>query len=182
LEILISQVLFVSLPNQKNWVYLSWQDTRNILFQEQIPEGSTLRFINEDPEKEGILTSNLNSLLAKYYNNANCLGKPVYEDKTRTINYDWGIKKPNAFVNQDHFSVYWIGLYEFVEGYYHFITQSDDGLVIKIDGEKIVEQWFAQARREKVKRLHIEEGKHLIEIYYYDHTGPAGVEVKWERE
>ncbi len=182
LEILINQESFVTLPNQKNWLYLSWQDTRNTLFQEQIPEGTSLRFISDDPEKEEALTANLNSLLAKYYNNANCLGKPVYEDKTRTINYDWGIKKPNAFVNQDHFSVYWTGLYEFVEGYYRFTTQSDDGLVIMVDGEKIVDQWFTQTRREKVKRLHIKEGKHLIEIYYYDHTGPAGVEVKWERE
>lgn len=181
-EIKISEEILAPVPSNKRWLYLSWLDTRNKEYHEQIPEGFILRITREDPINDTILNANLNTLIGKYYNNVNCLGKPVYEDKTKAVQYDWGVKKPNAFVNQDQFSVCWTGLYEFVTGYYRFTIQSDDGLVIQIDGEKIIDQWYDQTRREKVKRVKIEEGKHLIEIFYYDNTGPAGVEVKWERE
>lgn len=181
-EISIDQSVLVSFSNQKNYLYLTWKDEFHSLFKEQLPEGTVIRMTEDNWHEDSELNEHLNTLLASYYNNCNLLGEPVYQEKTKSVHYDWGMKKPNAIVNQDEFSVAWKGLYEFVEGNYRFTYASDDGLIIKVDGKKLVEQWFNQPKREKVKRVKITEGKHLIEIFYYDHNGYAGIEVKWEKE
>jgi len=181
-EISIDQSVLVSLPDQKNYLYLTWEDEFHSLFKEQLPEGTVIRITEDKWLEDQELNEYLNTLLASYYNNSNLLGEPVFQEKTKSIHYDWGMKKPNAIVNQDEFSIAWKGLYEFVEGNYRFTYASDDGLIIKVDGKKLVEQWFNQPKWEKVKRVKISEGKHLIEIFYYDRNGYAGVEVKWEKE
>jgi len=46
-EISIDQSVLVSLPDQKNYLYLTWEDEFHSLFKEQLPEGTVIR-ITED--------------------------------------------------------------------------------------------------------------------------------------
>lgn len=85
-------------------------------------------------------------------------------------------------VPRDGFSARWNGFLLVPESAeYQFFAQSDDGLRITIDGERIVDNWqdndwLTSGRHAQV---HLEKGQHTIRIEFYS-EGPGGaLRVKW---
>jgi Ca2+-binding RTX toxin-like protein len=67
-------------------------------------------------------------------------------------------------------------------GYYSFAVNSDDGSVLMIDGEVVLNNdGVHSATTEESEALWLGEGVHTIELYYFENTGDAVVELSWRK-
>jgi mono/diheme cytochrome c family protein len=85
-------------------------------------------------------------------------------------------KKPTG-----NFGVRFRGLIEVARpGRYHFWTHSDDGSVLRIDGEVVVDNDGIHAPQEKAGTVELTKGRHAIEVGFVQ--GPGGYElaVRWQ--
>jgi hypothetical protein len=92
------------------------------------------------------------------------------------VNYKWGAGGPKLLKGQiDDFSVRAYGKMKFEKGKYRFGSQSDNGALIKVDGEEVL-KWFPQhtnfARHSKVKEF-TSDGEHTIQLDYMETYGDA---------
>jgi hypothetical protein len=78
-------------------------------------------------------------LIGYYYNNENWLGSPK-EVKQKEINFDWTDTVPLKDINPNNFSVKWEGwIVPPATGNYVFYTECDDGALLSIDDEYIIQ-------------------------------------------
>lgn len=66
------------------------------------------------------------------------------------------------------------------DGWFTFYTVSDDGSLLWIDGELVVDNGGVHAAVEKAERVRLEAGKHAIQIGFFEHGGGAELSVEWE--
>jgi hypothetical protein len=105
---------------------------------------------------------------------------------TRTdprIDFDWGDPgSPDALVGDDNFSVRWAGEVEapFTETF-TFFTNSDDGVRLWVDGQQLVDDWEDQSATENYGTIDLIAGNtYNLVMEYYDNTGGAVAELRWE--
>ena len=121
--------------------------------------------------------------LTKYFNNPTLSGSPQWTTcEDWPINHDdWGHGGPGHGINNDNFSAQWTGRAHFDEGDYTFIARADDGIRVWIDNERILNEWRDQAAREFRVTRHVNAGNHSIKVEYYEHTGEAVAQFRWEQ-
>jgi hypothetical protein len=90
--------------------------------------------------------------------------------------YDWGLDAP--FSNYSDY----IGFYAKAEVYAprdmnaSFKVGGDDGFQLAIDGDLIIDAWNnVGGYSEKTAIVKLSKGKHMLELSYFDLTGPAKV-------
>jgi hypothetical protein len=123
---------------------------------------------------------NGNGLLATYFDNADLTGKSVTRTD-KTINFDWGTGSPDPTIAADTFSARWTGqiLAEKSETY-TFYTQSDDGVRLWVNGQKLIDNWTVHAPKEDSGKITLEAGKKYdIKIEYYDDQYGAVMQLRW---
>merc|ERR1719191_341514 len=108
-----------------------------------------------------------------YYSTPN-FEKFVASECANEVNFKWGSGGPKVLNGQtDDFSVRAFGRKKFEKGKYRLGSQSDNGCLIKVDGEEVL-QWFPQhtlfARFSEVKEL---SGEHTIQLDYMETNGDA---------
>lgn len=130
---------------------------------------------NDLEEKEGIPT---NAFLAKYYSGMDfdTLVTQFIEEEIN-INVDGS---PIDNFNEDYFSVKWSGYFDFEESNYKFKLRIDDGMKIWIDEKVVFESWKHQVATDYEFNIEL-NGKHLIEIHYYEYYGPSVAQVSWSK-
>jgi len=119
-------------------------------------------------------------LLGEYFERTNLEG-PKRERVDFDINYDWYDGGPFAGWRVEHFSIRWTGSFEVPEtGDYQFITTSDDGVRLKINGKQLINNWSDHARVEDKTKLRLEAGKlHQIVVEYFENTGESVIKVEY---
>ncbi len=65
------------------------------------------------------------------------------------------------------------------DGTYTFSTTSDDGSVLWIDGEAVVNNAGWHGMEEKSGKVDLKAGPHDINVYFYQGDGGQGLEVTW---
>ncbi len=76
---------------------------------------------------------------------------------------------------KDNFSVKWIGNINFpATKDYNFVTKSDDGIKVKIDGTDVINNWV-DGYNEISQFRNVTQGIHEIEVNYYEKIGNASV-------
>src|SRR5436305_10704745 len=86
-----------------------------------------------------------NGLAGVYYNSADLSGSPVAARVDPTVNFIWS-GSPAAKVNADNFSVRWSGqVVSRYSGLYTFLTSSDDGVRLTVNGKQIINNWTKHA-------------------------------------
>ena len=65
------------------------------------------------------------------------------------------------------------------EGDYTFHLSSDDGSHLCIDGELVVDNGGDHAMSEKSGAVHLDRGRHAIEVDFYERGGEQGLELEW---
>jgi hypothetical protein len=100
-------------------------------------------------------------LLAEYFNNPNLEGKPELVRTDPDIDFNWGDSKPAVQINQTNFSVRWTGKIGPMPetGRYTFLTRSDDGVRLWIDGKLLVDFWVPQDNVTHKVAIQLEKGK-----------------------
>lgn len=118
-------------------------------------------------------------LNAKYFYNIECIGTPFLsrvEKEPISFTYNDETKKPY----RSPFGIEWEGYLSIAQkGIYQFATNSDDGSVVYIDGNMVVDNDDIHAIRYISGVIPLDEGFHHVRIKYFDGGGGAIMNFLW---
>ena len=101
-----------------------------------------------------------------------------------TVNFNWGNAVPITGVTADNFSVRWTGqVLAPTTGNYTFVTYSDDGVRLWVNNQLVIDHWSDHTVTRKVSAtIPLTAGaRYSIRLEYFDHTGPARIQLYWTR-
>jgi LysM repeat protein len=118
--------------------------------------------------------------------------RPVLTRRDPSISFDWGTGSPDSRVPVDNFSARWTRTVDFEGGVYKFWVMHDDGVLLYIDDQLAINQWYDQpaymiyTHGPVVPNIHYEEvnlapGAHRIKLEYYEHGKNAVIKLGWDR-
>lgn len=118
---------------------------------------------------------------ASYWTNIELSGEPIVQGAETGLDYDWGTEAPNAAMAPDGFSARWTAEVTLPEGVYRFVTRSDDGIRVWVNGTRIIDNWTVHPETVNTATFPLDEGTHTIRVEYFENTGLARVSLDWER-
>lgn len=118
---------------------------------------------------------------ARYYTNINLSGTPVIDRHESNIDNDWGTGGPSGLGKTDWFSVRWSTRAEFAGGDHRFVVEVDDGARLYIDGDLVLDKWFAQKRTRYSVTVDLDRGEHDIVLEYMERTSVAFIRLSIAR-
>jgi glucose/arabinose dehydrogenase/RNase P/RNase MRP subunit p29 len=131
------------------------------------------------PTPVGTVTPTAN-FLGEYYPNQTFSGNPAFTRQDGTITFDWGQGSPDSSIPVDHFSVRWTKQQNFsVNGVYRFVSKTDDGVRVKVDGQTVIDKWQDQSSKEWTGDITLTAGVHTIVMEYYENGGDAVAKLNW---
>jgi PKD repeat protein len=119
---------------------------------------------------------------AEYFNNRKLQGSPVLVRNETQIDHNWGSGSPAPGVLTDNFSARWTRKVDFKGGTYVFSVRVDDGVRLWVDDALVVDSWKDGKSRLIQAERQISGGKHRVKVEYYERSGGAEIEVKWQRK
>jgi hypothetical protein len=125
----------------------------------------------------------VHGLLGEYFDNADLTGlKRSKIDEI--VDFDWVNNPPTTGdgIGADTFSVRWTGFVEarFTETY-TFITRTDDGVRLWVNGTQIINDWNNHSITERQGTIALTAGERVpIRLEYYDNTGNASAHLRWK--
>ena len=82
--------------------------------------------------------------------------------------------------NPDHFGIVFGGfIYAPVDGVYSFATRSDDGSVLRIDDQLVVDNDGSHAEIKAVGRIALKKGFHPYELLYFEDYEGEALSMSW---
>jgi hypothetical protein len=88
---------------------------------------------------------------------------------------------PAAGIEPDTFSAWWIGRLQVdVAGMTSFMTRSDDGIRVFIDGTPVIDDWIGHLPRVDTGSITLTAGQHDVRIEYFDEGGDGMAQLLWE--
>jgi len=98
------------------------------------------------------------------------------------VDFSWGNDGPGDPIAADNFSARWTADLEIaVADTYTFITRTDDGARLWLDGEMIVNRWVDQGPTDAFSRpLDLEPGFYALQMEYYENGGGATAQLAWQ--
>ena len=119
-------------------------------------------------------------LSAMYFNNIDFTGTIVARVDP-TVNFTWGTGSPDPAIGVDTFSARWIGRVEAPStGTFTFYTQSDDGVRLWVNGQRIINNWTNHGTTENSGTIALTAGQRYdIQMDYYENTGSATARLLW---
>jgi hypothetical protein len=118
-------------------------------------------------------------LKAEYFDYTDLTG-PVAERLDQTVDFDWLEDEPVPGVG-DTFSVRWSGVVTAAHSEtYTFITKTDDGVRLWVDGDLVIDDWTMHPATERSADVELEAGKPVaIRMEYYDGVKRAVARLYW---
>ena len=114
-----------------------------------------------------------------YYSNATLSGNPQLIVHETTINHPWGYGSPDPGIPNYNFSGHWQGQFNFNNGAYTFNATSDDGVLVSIDGQPLINAFYPQAATTYQASLWL-SGLHTVTVDYFQAYGAATLQVNWQ--
>ncbi|MEI8407285.1 MULTISPECIES: PA14 domain-containing protein [unclassified Kribbella] len=119
-------------------------------------------------------------LKGEYYGSRDLTGPVALTRVDSTVNFDWGMGTPSAAVPVDNFSVRWTGQVDVpAAATYSFITTTDDGVRLWVDGQLLIDAWTDHSKRDDVGSIALSAGKHDIRLEYYENGYDAIAQLAW---
>ncbi len=114
----------------------------------------------------------------EYFNNDHLAGPPVRQGTSPAINFNWGLKQPAPGVATPTFSARWTAeIRPARSGVYQFVSGSDDGSRVYLNGERIIDNWGQHAIRNKSTEVFLQPGRtYQLRIDYFNALGLAQME------
>jgi hypothetical protein len=117
----------------------------------------------------------------EYWTNPDLHGSPSFVRNDRKIDFDWGHGSPMSGLAGDFFSARWSRRLDFEPGAYRLYARADDGIRVYLDGDRILNEWHSGDGDDVYKVEAYLNGRHKLEIEYYERRGNAEIHVWWER-
>jgi len=119
-------------------------------------------------------------LLGQYFRNLTLAGPPALKRVDAQVNFDWA-EAPAAGFPGDQFSVRWTGQVKAEQsGTHTFITETDDGVRLWVNGQKLVDQWVDQGATGHQGEIKLEGGRSYdLVMEYYENSGFAVARLSW---
>ena len=98
------------------------------------------------------------------------------------VNFDWGAgAPPGTGLAADQFSIRWTGWVEpKATGDHTFITYSDDGVRLWVNGALVVDNWTDHGKMRDAGAIALVKGrKYDLRLEYYERTGAAVIQLAW---
>ncbi len=114
----------------------------------------------------------------EYFNNDTLAGPPVAKGIDSKISFNWGLKMPVPQIMQAAFSARWRGeIKPAVTGTYEFVSGSDDGSRVFLDGREIINNWQQQAIMTKSTTVWLHAGEtYRLRVEYFNAIALAQME------
>jgi beta-glucosidase len=116
-------------------------------------------------------------LKAEFFNNENLEGPPTLVRTDSHVDFHWGDGSYAANQPVDHFSARWTGYFvPKKSGNYSFYTNSDDGVRLYLDDERVIDDWqrHSETVNSYVRRLEADK-PYKIRLEYFEMVGSATV-------
>jgi hypothetical protein len=98
------------------------------------------------------------------------------------VNFQWGSGSPEPnVIDTDNFAVRWTGELEVpLTGRYTFMTTTDDGVLLYVNGVEMAKSWRTQTAVEQGSTIDLVAGEFAsIKMLYFATTGNAQAELSW---
>ena len=132
------------------------------------------------PEPAGHVGDGI-GLSARYFDNMNFTG-PSVSRIDPTVDFDLGIGSPHPAIQPEEFSAVWTGQVQaqFSEAY-QFVTRSDDGVRLYLNGQLIINNWTDHGPvTDRSAPLELVAGqKYGIRMEWYERIGGATAQLMW---
>ncbi|MEJ6392123.1 PA14 domain-containing protein [Gymnodinialimonas sp. 2305UL16-5] len=106
---------------------------------------------------------------------------PTHEESVKEINYE---NSSGAFWEggaKDTFGAKLTGQFSVEEGgSYTFFAGADDGVLVLINGEVVVDNDGLHGYRTRQGEIELEPGTYDVEVRYFENYGHAGLKLEWE--
>jgi len=124
-----------------------------------------------------------------YFSNTALASSPVYQATAPAQpNQEGGYTVTfNPFTEQipglgnGGYSIRWVGLFDFQDGYYEFHCEHRDGCRTFLDGDVWIDAWWDGAGGHDLAR-DVSAGQHLVIIEFYDTSGVGKLELLWRKK
>ncbi len=154
--------------NQNARVFLSWAPASGSIPQPPPPVAT----VEPQPGHQD------DKWRGEYFTNVDFAGSPDFVRHDSEIDFDWGYGGPRSGFPVDWFGVRWTRTMWFPEGRARFTTEVDDGVRIFVDGNLVLEKWFAQERKRYTVDVNMSRGQHTIVLEYMERTQLASVQLR----
>ena len=120
-------------------------------------------------------------LKAEYFNNQELRGEPATVRTDERIDFNWGRYKPTPQLNENNFSVRWIGKLTPVEsGTYTLGFTADDGARLYLDGKLLVDAWTSNPTKTVTREVLLEAGRSYdVRMEYFQTNREAVAKLVW---
>ncbi len=98
------------------------------------------------------------------------------------INFNWGVNGPGSGVGAYNFSARWQGYFTFAAGTYTFSASTDDGSILYIDGQPVLNEWGDHPAFTANQPVVMTAGQHLVQLDYYQASGAASANLTWTNQ
>ena len=106
---------------------------------------------------------------------------PLFQTWEPFIDANWQHQSPfPSLIEKDEFAIEYRGYFPFKLGWHKLCYDSDDGLIIQINGIEHVNQWNVASHARKCRIVWIPQGVHEIVVKYFDFILDASIYLYWE--
>jgi hypothetical protein len=116
----------------------------------------------------------------EYFGNTALSGTPFLIVGDRLPDFNWGAGAPAAGMPADSFSIRWTTSMSLETGTYHFHVRCDDGVRLWVDDRPMIDHWQDGAADTYGGEIILARGSHSVRLEYYEHTGQALIQLRWE--
>jgi PKD repeat protein/uncharacterized protein YgiM (DUF1202 family) len=117
----------------------------------------------------------------EYFANRDLAGTPALVRNDTNIDFNWGTSSPASELPANNFSARWTRTLAFDAGLYRFQAVVDDGVRLYVDNTLVIDAWSDGSWREVSGEQWLSSGNHTLRVEYYEHTGDAVIQVRWEK-
>ena len=138
--------------------------------------------VNSENEPSASLTANTTIAGANVtYFSTRFFTGPSVARRDGTINFDFGTGAPAPGISADNFTAAWSATFTAPEaGNYIFYPTSDDGVLLFVDGQLVVDQWVDRGPTENAAPVTLTAGPHEIQMLFYENGGGALAQLRVE--
>lgn len=117
----------------------------------------------------------------EYFDNRHLDDDPEFRRNDEEIDFDWGDDDVRSGMPEDNFSVRWSRRRDFDEGRYRLYARADDGIRVYVNGNLVIDEWH-DSDGDEVYTYDLDlDGSTRLVVEYYERTGDAEVEFRWNR-